>query len=73
MENKVIDVVKAVLETENVDLNTSQENTENWDSMKQLSIIFELESVFDLSFEPEEIANMKSVKLIIETIQKKGK
>lgn len=61
MKEKIIEILKNVLETESIDENSSQENIEAWDSMHQLSLAFELESEFNISFEPEEIARMKSV------------
>lgn len=61
MEDKIIEILKNVLETENVNLDSNQDNTENWDSLHQLSLVVELEDVFGVTLEPEEIAEMKSV------------
>lgn len=71
MKEKVIEIVKDVLETEDISLNTSQENCENWNSLRQLNLVSELEDEFDVEFEPEEIAEMKSVGKILEVIQSK--
>ena len=71
MEEKVLEILKNVFEDENVNLETSQENNSNWDSLRHLNLIVELESEFDVSFEPEEIAKMSSVKKIIEIIRTK--
>ena len=73
MEEKVIEILRDVLGDESVDINTSQQNNPKWDSMAQLNLIVELESSFDLSFEPEEIATMNSVLRVIETIKGKTK
>lgn len=61
MEDKIIEILKNVLETENVNIDSNQDNTENWDSLHQLSLVVELEDVFGVTLEPEEIAEMKSV------------
>lgn len=71
MKEKVIEIMKEVLETEDISLNTSQENCENWNSLRQLNLVSELEDEFDVEFEPEEIAEMKSVDKILEVIQSK--
>jgi len=71
MKEKVIEIMKDVLETEDISLNTSQENCENWNSLRQLNLVSELEDEFDVEFEPEEIAEMKSVGKILEVIQSK--
>lgn len=72
MEEKIVEIVRNVLEDDNVDINTSQTNNARWDSMAQLNLIVELESVFGLSLEPEEISSIKSVKDIIETVNNKS-
>lgn len=71
MKEKVIEIMKDVLETEDISLNTSQENCENWNSLRHLNLVSELEDAFDTEFEPEEIADMHSVNRIIEIIKKR--
>ena len=71
MEEKVLEIVKSVLEDENVDINTSQSNNARWDSMAQLNLVVELESEFGFSLEPDEISSIKSVKDIIEVVNNK--
>ena len=71
MKEKVIEIMKDVLETEDLSLNTSQENCENWNSLRQLNLVSELEDEFDVEFEPEEIAEMKSVERVLEILQSK--
>lgn len=71
MEEKVFKILKDVLEMDEVSMNTSQDNCENWNSLRHLNLVSELEDEFDLEFEPEEIAEMKSVNNIIEIIKEK--
>lgn len=70
MEEKVIEILKEVLEDNNVNLETSQDNNSNWDSLRHLNLVVELETEFDYSFEPEEIASMKSVNDILNILNK---
>ena len=72
MEEKVLEIVRNVLEDDNVDVNTSQANNAKWDSMAQLNLMVELESEFGLSLEPEEISSIKSVKDIIKIVNNKS-
>ena len=71
MKDKVIKIMKDVLETEDISLNTSQDNCENWNSLRHLNLVSELEDEIDVESEPEEIAEMHSVNSIIEMIKKK--
>jgi len=71
MKEKVIEIMKDVLETEDLSLNTSQGNCENWNSLRQLNLVSELEDEFDVEFEPEEIAEMKSVEMVLKILQSK--
>jgi acyl carrier protein len=48
-----------------IDENTQKSDIEAWDSMSHLTLILELESAFDVSFEIEQIENIKSVKDIL--------
>ena len=71
MERKVLEILKSVLEDENVNIETSQENNSNWDSLRHLNLIVELESEFDATFEPEEITEMTSYKKILDILKTK--
>ena len=71
MIDKIIKTVSKVLGTE-VDENSSQKNCDKWDSLQHLNIIVALEDTFDVSFEPEEIAEMKSIIMIEQVINSKN-
>ena len=60
MEDIILAVLRAVLEDATLDATCSQENCENWDSLRHLTLCFELESAFGVQFEPEEMEAMKS-------------
>lgn len=70
MKDEVKDVFKRVLNITDVPDNLSQQNCENWDSLRHLNLIVELEDAFDVSFEPEDIAEMKDINSIINKIEK---
>jgi len=66
---KIKQRIKKVI-TETFDLNEisddiSQKNCAKWDSLRHLNLIVELESEFNISIEPEEIAIMKTMDDVI--------
>lgn len=71
MEEKVLEILKNVFELETVDTTCSQQTCEKWDSMGQLNLVVELEMEFGVSFEPEEIAEMRSYDDIVRIIKSK--
>jgi acyl carrier protein len=68
MKERIKRVASQVLKTE-VNDNTSQDTCASWDSLHHLNLIVELETAFDISFEPEEIAKMKSIDAIEKIIK----
>lgn len=71
MDQKIIEIMKSVFNTDNVTTATSQSNCEKWDSLHHLNLIVELENAFDLEFEPEDIAEMVSFNSIKKMISSK--
>ena len=63
--------MKNVFETDNVTPASDQNNCDRWDSLHHLNLIVELEDAFDMEFEPEEIAEMKSFDAVKRTILNK--
>lgn len=51
---------------------SSQENTEQWDSLRHLNLVIALEMEFDTDFEPEQIAQMKSIDAIVSLMEAKN-
>jgi acyl carrier protein len=56
-----------------VDIDTSMENLEQWDSLQHINVIMDIEQHFGISLAPEEIVKLHSVKLITEMVQSKIK
>lgn len=71
MENKVLDILKQVLELPAVDETCSQKTCAEWDSMHHLNLMVELEMEFDVSLEPEDMAQMQSYNDIIKILKSK--
>lgn len=65
--------MKHVFGIEDIDNSCSQETCFKWDSMAHLNLILELEDVFDISLEPEEIAEMTSYESVFRIVSKKLK
>jgi acyl carrier protein len=70
MKEEIKEVLKKALNISEISDNISQQNCENWDSLRHLNLIVELEDEFGVSFEPEDIAEMKDIPSIQEKIEK---
>lgn len=72
MEDKIKMIMARVFEMKIEDLpaEINQSTVDNWDSLRHLNLIVELEEAFDKSFEPEEISEMTSMGKIMEMIKK---
>lgn len=71
MEEKILSILRDVLEVDNLDWTCSQSNCEKWDSLSQLNIASDLELEFGISLEPEEIIQMTDCEQIKRIIQSK--
>ncbi len=71
MEEQIIKIMEDVLDEQGINLESTQDSLENWNSLRQLNLVSELEDAFDVEFDPEEIAEMKSVKAIIDFVRMK--
>ncbi|MDD2299263.1 MAG: acyl carrier protein [Fermentimonas sp.] len=66
MKNKIKDIMARVfkMDASSITDDVQQQDIEAWDSLAHLNLILELESEFDVSFEPEEIGIMTSMTAI---------
>ena len=71
MEERILEILKNTFELDTVDKTCSQENCEKWDSLRQLDLVIELESEFDIAFDPEEIADMRSYADVVRIVSLK--
>ncbi|MDR2384066.1 MAG: acyl carrier protein [Tannerella sp.] len=60
MNEKIIEIASRVFHIKATN-DTSQATCPVWDSLRHINLIIELEAAFDMQFEPEEIAAMKSI------------
>ena len=56
---------------EQLDEDSSPDTVENWDSFQQMNLILSLEEEFNITFSDQEIVEMLSVKIIVETLKNK--
>jgi len=56
---------------ETISLTTRQEDLKEWDSLGQLLLIMEIETVFGISFHVEEVPQLDSFGKLLENIKKK--
>lgn len=69
MEEKILEILRRVLEDNKLDQTCSQETCENWDSLRHLTICFELEGEFGIVFEPEDMEKIHSYDDIVRFIK----
>lgn len=73
IDERIKDVMSAVFEVDADSINedSSQDNIENWESIKTLDLIVALEEEFGVTIPLEEVGNMtnfKYIKLMIEEL-----
>lgn len=79
IEFKIQELMGIVFEipSEEISIESSQDNLDNWDSLRHLDLVTTIEEEFDIEFPIEEIGNLVSFKLIYvilkEQIQIEGK
>jgi acyl carrier protein len=59
----------AFQEEVNLNMTSSKETLPNWDSINHLNLVVELESELNISFHPEQIETITSVKEIIDILK----
>ena len=52
MKAKILEIMKRIFQVDHLPENPSQGNVEQWDSLRHLNLIIELEMEFDTEFEP---------------------
>jgi len=71
LEEKVLKIVSSVMEipVEQLNVRSSSETVKSWDSLRQMNLTLALEEAFDVSFTDEELIEMQSVEVIIQTLK----
>ena len=68
-EENVISIVSKILNVKNIDLQSSQENTPEWDSLAYLSVLSAVEEEFVIEISQENINSFSSVQKILNEIK----
>jgi len=71
-KEKIISIMRSSFSDHSIDENSTNDNTDSWNSMNFLLLVVNLESEFGIEFKPEEIADLKSFKSIYNSILKKS-
>lgn len=73
MEHTIKEIMASVFEVpvESLPDSFEQSDIESWDSLHHLNLIVELESAFDISYEPEEIGDMNSFEKVVNYTKEK--
>ena len=71
-KEKIISIMRSSFSDHNIDENSTNDNTDSWNSMNFLLLVVNLESEFGIEFKPEEIADLKSFKSINNSVLKKS-
>ena len=71
MEDKIYEIVSKVMgiPLSNVNIDSSPDTIEEWDSLKHINLMMALEEEFDMQFSPDEISDMLNMKLILLTVK----
>jgi acyl carrier protein len=59
------------VDIDEINMQTSMDNISNWDSLKQMNLIIALEREFDIELSDDEINELTSVEIILETLEEK--
>ena len=72
IESRIRDIASAVLEVrvDELNENSSQDTTANWDSLNHMKLIVALEEEYGVQFTDDEILNMQSLKVIKSVLEK---
>ena len=73
MENKLKKLLSVILDVDKkrIDNNTSADNINGWDSLKQMNIIVAIEEEYDVQFNEEESILSNSYIALLDAIKKK--
>lgn len=69
MENDVLEVLRKIFP--DISIDSHPDNTEGWDSLNHLRSLLALEERFQITFTPEEMGEIKSVRDMVAVTQEK--
>ena len=73
MEKKLTKIMAQILGVQENEItpNSSPDNLSEWDSLKHMNLFLGIEQGFNISFDDEDIIQMLSFEIILETIKEK--
>lgn len=69
MEEKLLNIAKEILETEDITLDTLREECEKWDSAAHLILLSEIEEQFEIEVQIEEVDSIKCLRDFLEFLK----
>lgn len=75
MLKELISIFEDVFEMEDMEIieETNSDDIEDWNSLNHLTLIGEIEQSFNIKFSMQEMLDMKSVRKILDVIEKEKK
>lgn len=72
IEATLLDVIAQTLSipVERISIDSSSDNTEKWDSLAHMNLIFAIEDAFGVQISDDDLLDSMSVRKLIEIIQK---
>jgi acyl carrier protein len=71
MQQGLADVIKNVLDIDSVSEDDSIETIKSWDSLRHLNLVIAIEEHFRITFDPDEIPELTSVRNISAAIRRR--
>ncbi|MEO0554276.1 MAG: acyl carrier protein [Bacteroidota bacterium] len=69
IELRIKNIMSLVLKIDHITDDFKIEDTEKWDSLQHMNLIAVLEDEFDISFNNDEIVDMKSYTLVLDKVR----
>jgi acyl carrier protein len=72
MQQGLTEVIKNVLDIDSVQEDDSMQTIKSWDSLRHLNLVMAIEEHFRITFDPDEIPELTSVRNISEAIRRRS-
>jgi acyl carrier protein len=72
MQQGLTDVIKNVLDIDSVSEEDSMQTIKSWDSLRHLNLVMAIEEHFGITFDPDEIPELTSVRSISAAIRRRA-
>ena len=78
-QNEILDVVIPIVsdlfgvDPDDIDIDTTRESVEGWDSLQQVNLVMDVESQFQIHMTESQIARIKGIRDLVEVISEQQK